>query len=335
MTSLEGLISPDVSDGGPLMAPDLICNYIDDFTNEAPYSDNSGYCTLHEIAWKNKDRSALFEDVVGSYKSLKIFVKFTDGFQERLLVTPEYKVALSDAKLWFDGQEVPKTTFTQQDSYWMPTKDEDEGEDQQMASDDEDQQMDSDDKRESRHMGTDDGPDWPTSSEAQGAFIVCGIPGIGKSSFLYYVLVERLLANLPTCFQTEPDVFTYWCDKGVFRCKLERTETGFLIPSRVWFLVDSNKKIEEPDTKILNTHARVIQAASPRKNRLDWTRKRSIFTYIWYMKPSPLSELLIMKQFWPRKPSDEQVTKFVANYGPSARLIAGFAHATDEYGEQL
>ncbi|KAG7094716.1 hypothetical protein E1B28_005536 [Marasmius oreades] len=294
--------------------------YLDDFAKESFHNEDPDYCTLHEIAWKNKDRTALFENVVGSesYKSLKLIVPLVGGKQRRLLVTTEYKTALSDANLWFNGQEVPRTTFTQDESYWMPAVHEDP-------------KMDSDDKGEDLHMGTDKGPDWPTSSEPQGVFIVCGIPGIGKSCFLYYVLVERLLANLPTCFQTHPNDFTYWCDKGVFQCTMERVRLGFVIPSDVWFLVDSNQKVKAPRAGILNTYARVIQAASPRKDRLDWARKENQQPYTWIMKPSPLPELLIMRHFWAPKPTVEEVTEFVANYGPSARIIIGFARQPNRY----
>ncbi|KAG7096387.1 hypothetical protein E1B28_003831 [Marasmius oreades] len=302
------------------MAPDSerFFNTLDGFTNRDYEIDDPNYRNLYEVAWKSKDRNAIFEDVVGSepYKSLKLVLPHTVGHQDHLLVTSEYKAALSDAKRWFDGREDLKTKFTQEESCWKPlSEDEGEGEDQQI--------------------NTDADPDWPTSSSAQGVLIVCGMPGIGKSCFLYYVLVERLLANLPTCFQTERDRFTYWCDKGVFNCDMEPLRIGFRIPSSVWFLIDSNMDIVSPSSDILRTCARVIQAASPLNARLRWKRKQNLFTYHWFMKPSPLRELLIMRQFWPVPLTDEQVTEFVTSYGPSIRLITQYAHRLYQYRVDL
>ncbi|KAG7088594.1 hypothetical protein E1B28_012569 [Marasmius oreades] len=129
-------------------------------------------------------------------------------------------------------------------------------------------------------------------SPSRNVFIVCGMPGIGKSYFLYYVLVERLLARLPTCLQTEPDYFIYWHAMGLSRISM--TEFGEILPDNVWFLVDSNQDNVYPRDKILHSGARTLQATPSRANRLNWIDKLDVQPYQWYMKPSPVRELLMM-----------------------------------------
>ncbi|KAG7099911.1 hypothetical protein E1B28_001709 [Marasmius oreades] len=284
----------------------------------------SSFWELYQVAWEHRDRSALFQDVDPSqkYQSLKVLFPLTEDAQERILVASEYRAALSDAKRWFVGETPSKTKFTQEDSYWRPPVSEDEGEG-------EDQQMDID------HPDLDD-TDWSDPICPHTTFIVCGMPGIGKSVFLYYVLVERLLRNLPTCLQIEPDCFTYWCAEGV--SEIQMNEFKRPLSKDVWFLVDSNQDITRPHRNILTSGARVLQVASPRKSHLEWTEKRTTFTYKWFMKPSPLPELLMMRPLWPFWRSaltDEQATTFVEEYGPSPRLIMSYAARPDEYCHDL
>ncbi|KAG7088200.1 hypothetical protein E1B28_012217 [Marasmius oreades] len=284
----------------------------------------SSFQELYQVAWKRRDRNALFQDVEPGqkHKSLKIFFELNEDPQERILVIPEYRAALSDAKRWFVGQTPLKTKFTEEDFYWRSPVSEGEGEG-------EDRQMDID-------VPDVDDTEWSDPSCPYSTFIVCGMPGIGKTCFLYYVLVERLLRNLPTCFQTEKSSFTYWCAEGVSEIstlgKFRRR-----LSNDVWFLVDSNQFIDSPDANILASGARIIQAASPRKARLQWAEKRSAYTYKWFMKPSPLPELLMMP-FWPSYPSaltEEQVTTFAEKYGPSPRLIIHYARRLDGYSRVL
>ncbi|KAG7095721.1 hypothetical protein E1B28_006434 [Marasmius oreades] len=277
----------------------------------------SSFQELYQVAWKRRDRNALFQDVEPGqkYKSLKVLFPLTEDAQEHILVTSEYREALSDAKRWFVGQTPSKTKFTEEDSYWRPPVSESEGVG-------EDQQMDID-------IPDIDDTEWSNPICPYSTFIVCGMPGIGKTLFLYYVLVERLLRNLPTCLQTEPHRFIYWCAEGVSEIHLDRFR--WTLPKDVWFLVDSNQDIICPHSDILASGARIIQAASPRRARLRWTEKQSAYTYKWFMKPSPLRELLMMRRYWPSPPTEKEVTTFVRDYGSSTRLIILYAARPDEY----
>ncbi|KAG7088595.1 hypothetical protein E1B28_012570 [Marasmius oreades] len=74
------------------------------------------YQQLRELAWEKQDRSAHFEDVADAepgqkYESLKVIFPYTAGTLKSILVTSEYKSALSDAKRWFAGQEPPKKSL--------------------------------------------------------------------------------------------------------------------------------------------------------------------------------------------------------------------------------
>ncbi|KAG7094101.1 hypothetical protein E1B28_007718 [Marasmius oreades] len=201
------------------------------------------------------------------------------------------QIALSDANRWFAGQEPSKTKFTREDSHWrrcVSLNDEDDGEDQQTDTYD---------------------PAWDRDegqNSTSGAFIVCGIPGIGKSYFLYYLLVERLLRRLPTCFHN------------------------------VWFLVDSNEQ-NISLAAISASGARLIQAASPGRARLRWIEKQNAFAYVWLMKPSSTRELLIMSQFWPDSKfvTKEEVKTFATAYGPSIHFIHRYARELDRYRSKL
>jgi len=120
---------------------------------------------------------------------------------------------------------------------------------------------------------------------------------IGKSLFLYYILMERLLAGLPTCFQTAPGFITFWCEEGVFQIPLGdhvAARVAEAIPVNAWFLVDSNLRYPTPDGMLKDIKACIVQAASPRTDHLKWTDKVRMEHFRWDIKPSPLKELLIM-----------------------------------------
>ncbi|KAG7094102.1 hypothetical protein E1B28_007719 [Marasmius oreades] len=304
---------------------------LDDPANQESFIDK--FQKLHELAWRKQDRSALFKDVAGSesepgqkYESLKVLFQFTSRYQRRILVTSEYQVALCDANRWFAGQEPSKTKFTQADSYG--------GEDHSPVrcispSEESEDEEEPEDEDESEDEDKED--------SACGAFIVCGTPGIGKSHFLYYVLVERLLNRLPTCFQTASNKFSYWCERGVFHYAMKEFGLGFTMSNNVWFLMDSNERNVSPNAAILASGARVIQAASPWKVCLGWTEKQNTYNYMWFMKPSPLREL---RRFWPDRKfakilTKKEVTTFATAYGPSPRLITQYARQIDQYRSKL
>ncbi|THU81861.1 hypothetical protein K435DRAFT_784857 [Dendrothele bispora CBS 962.96] len=247
----------------------------------------------------------------------------TDGFDqlfmpERVLVTPEYKAALLDAKRWFSGGKVLRTNAEDGPLSVSGDDDDDDGE-----------------------MGPpEEEVTWPTTNREphRHIFIVTGTPGVGKSLFLYYILVERLLAGLPTCFQTVPDFFTFWSEEGVFQIPLEARRLDHVqvaIPADAWFLVDSNEKYPTPDGILKDIDACVVQAAPTRSEHLRWTEKCNRMHFHWCIKSSPLNESLIMRRLNRPDITDEQWKRFFDTYGPSTRLLTSHAINPDKFEAEL
>ncbi|THU85816.1 hypothetical protein K435DRAFT_378692 [Dendrothele bispora CBS 962.96] len=223
-----------------------------------PETVTPGLQRLYDLAWKDRDRERLFQrEAANNDSGLNGFqyesVISTEGLEplhmgQRVLITPEYKAALSDAKHWFSGGTI------------LPT------DDVEMRS--------ADEKAPGKEAPGGEVP-WPANPDPRHhIFIVIGTPGVGKSLFLYYILVERLLAGLPTCFQTLPGFFTFWCEEGVFRIPLDEKDpypTGLAIPADAWFLVDSNDMYPIPDDILQDVKACVVQAAPPRDDHIWWT----------------------------------------------------------------
>ncbi|PBK92689.1 hypothetical protein ARMGADRAFT_1080759 [Armillaria gallica] len=106
-------------------------------------------------------------------------------------------------------------------------------------------------------------------------FVIMGHPGIGKTIFLYYVLLLRLQASQPTILVTHPDKVTIFLRHGVFFVSMTDFEDVMhVIPTNAWCLVDAN------------------ETALPKRKHLRWANKTiGILRYV--MKPFSLSELII------------------------------------------
>ncbi|KAK7447717.1 hypothetical protein VKT23_013973 [Stygiomarasmius scandens] len=331
-----------------------------------PGTVHSSLQHLYKLAWNDKDRKSLIRledsDLDFQYESLIP----TAGFDEmsmglRVLITPEYKAALSDAKCWFSGGEIPP--IIREDKEGGDEEGEETGREEtrrEKTGREETRREKTtrgDNKREDKGedsylfvAGMDDvemGPceekvAWSINHPNRKFFIVVGTPGvavIGKSLFLYYILVERLLARLPTCFQTVPAFFSYWCEEGVFRIPLPVGEEGVeirdAIPTNAWFLVDSNDSLPTPGAMLKRVNACVVQAASPRVEHLQWTEKASASHYHWFIKPSSLKESLKIKSLHHTEATDEQWKKFFEEYGPSTRLLVSYAHRPNIFNIEL
>ncbi|THU88472.1 hypothetical protein K435DRAFT_312355 [Dendrothele bispora CBS 962.96] len=187
---------------------------------------------LYELAWKNRNRESLFQLVSANNDSSPGGFQYeslisTEDFDELpmakygILITPEYKAALSDAKRWFSGGKVSPTASDTKNVLKPNERQDDEGE-SGTGEDGTGEDGTGEDGTGEDGTGEDKGKDkddvetglpeedWPADRTFDRRFfIVVGTPGIGKSLCLYYILVERLLARLPTCFQTVPGFFTF------------------------------------------------------------------------------------------------------------------------------
>ncbi|TPX35706.1 hypothetical protein SmJEL517_g01884 [Synchytrium microbalum] len=121
-----------------------------------------------------------------------------------------------------------------------------------------------------------------TVKEAMTSRAIIGNPGIGKSLFLLYELIERLLVGAPTALQNHRSFYYYFSESGVAK----RLSTEYC-PSRsaspTWALVDSNQEVDSPCGGFLdNKLVLVLQATSPKVKRYkEWTKQaRALYYYM-------------------------------------------------------
>ncbi|TPX47861.1 hypothetical protein SeLEV6574_g02414 [Synchytrium endobioticum] len=137
---------------------------------------------------------------------------------------------------------------------------------------------------------------------------VVGSPGIGKSVFLVYVLIERLLAGKPTALQFEPDGYYYFNVSGVkFYAQAVECPSSYENPT--WALADSNEDVAIPCVGFRrSSFAVIVQATSPRVARYkSWVKHREVNNGIYYMNNWTWEEIayygcevrrLNMKELW-------------------------------------
>jgi len=102
--------------------------------------------------------------------------------------------------------------------------------------------------------------------------IVTGHPGIGKTAFLYYLLLLKLSERTPVALQLR-DRYLLFTDEGVSSHSL--TAGLDVIPTDTWALSDSNDQVKEPCSAFLDAstlgHAWVMQTTSPVSTKWkDW-----------------------------------------------------------------
>jgi hypothetical protein len=112
----------------------------------------------------------------------------------------------------------------------------------------------------------------------------------GKTIFLYYLLVCRLLEQQPTAFQYNSEFIVLFDQDGVSfwhrNSKLPSTYS-----SKIWALVDSNQDVITPAPTLRRKSVFLVIAASPRSAR--WTDVGKISPYaLWFMNPFTLTELI-------------------------------------------
>ncbi|KAI0686459.1 hypothetical protein BC835DRAFT_1379432 [Cytidiella melzeri] len=160
---------------------------------------------------------------------------------------------------------------------------------------------------------------------------VSGQSGIGKTLWLYFVLMLRLSAKLPTIFQPYSDVCYYFHEKGVDEYKDDQlldvtpcTETW------IWWLIDSNQGNLVSYARTNNRSQFILYTASPRRDRFKWLSE-----YLWpseyYMEPWSTAEL-ICAQVARQKPVPEStIVRYAELYGHNVRRIGGLGTLDCEF----
>ncbi|KAK0200934.1 hypothetical protein DFS33DRAFT_1090415 [Desarmillaria ectypa] len=105
-------------------------------------------------------------------------------------------------------------------------------------------------------------------------FIIIGHPGIGKSIFLFYVLLLRLQASKPTILVTHPDKVTLFLQHGIFSISMADFKAAVhIIPNTAWCLVGCNESLKTVPEAIFNTPFFILHAALPKRKHLQWQNK--------------------------------------------------------------
>ncbi|KAK7462796.1 hypothetical protein VKT23_007377 [Stygiomarasmius scandens] len=287
--------------------------------------------TLYQEAFLKKNRKAFFSPVTNvdgspvldaqdiAYERLQAPLGVEGYLPESILVLADYRTAFKDIAGWFtyDRVSVIRTLVSPDDYDWARWVD---------FSDP--PQVDQSIKSSAATLSLVDNVR-PRNRSVQ----VVGIPGIGKSLFLIYTLVERLLLGLETCLQTRANYFTLWCSEGAFDIflddKFEKIIAPMtsrnLLPKGTWYLLDSNKTVSIPCSAIQDSFVRIVQASSPQMKRLEWVMKQSnVRNYRYLMKPPSLNEMKLMKTCQDKDMGlipDEAISDFFNKYGPSARML--------------
>ncbi|KAM6494818.1 hypothetical protein JOM56_009441 [Amanita muscaria] len=157
----------------------------------------------------------------------------------------------------------------------------------------------------------------PTYVTKKRAFVLLGHPGIGKTAFLYVLLVLRLQARLPTIFQSRDNHLCYF-DDNEFKSQFD--------PS-TWCLIDSNQHLNTVPGFIQDLKLFIVQASSPSSYRFEWTKKATGPVSRYFMKSWTLSELLVGRVLQDEACSEAQIESFSNRYGTSARSV--YTNAAD------
>jgi hypothetical protein len=127
------------------------------------------------------------------------------------------------------------------------------------------------------------------------SLIITALHNIGKTCFLYYVLLRLLCEEKTVAFQAN-NHFLLFQNTGV-QISLDSSgldDAGENIPHRTWALTDSHPEYVHPCKAFLTASRRgrawIVQTTSPSSKRWsEWHKYRS--AYIYWMDVFPLDEL--------------------------------------------
>jgi hypothetical protein len=145
-------------------------------------------------------------------------------------------------------------------------------------------------------------------------------------------------------------------DKGVHQLKYSASTDALEFKAEfaqsTWCLIDSNLTLTTVPGFILDLGFFIVQASSPRPERIEWVKKVSQPVLEYFLKPWTPSELIMgcvlersfiiaihgficsrtLQNNWQ---SERDLLSFYDQYGPSARLAYAHAASPHKYGESL
>lgn len=106
---------------------------------------------------------------------------------------------------------------------------------------------------------------------------------LGKTVFLFYVLIRRLKKRIATLFYSPTTHVLLFQEDGTYRFSdLSQADEGtFSFGFDVWFLIDMDKGLEPPPPVITDASPWPVQAASPNEVRFkSWKKHRQASIFI-------------------------------------------------------
>ncbi|KAG1753459.1 hypothetical protein EDB19DRAFT_1669442 [Suillus lakei] len=181
-------------------------------------------------------------------------------------------------------------------------------------------------------------------------FIVHGSAGIGKTHFLAYLLVKRLLARQPVTYQLDQlhsSVMCFTAD-GFFTLPEEGSEYHPLFQREdVWHLVDSTH--EDPSTHPNTAHTQALMWGACGKAifttfwpdslgfKVDWSPGYEVSLQRW-MRPCTWDEIVAMSALTAKKHDPGALLWSYTHFGSNARTcleVSRYANHADHYLDEL
>ncbi|KAJ7292819.1 hypothetical protein C8J57DRAFT_1267186 [Mycena rebaudengoi] len=166
--------------------------------------------------------------------------------------------------------------------------------------------------------------------------IVAGLPGIGKSAFARYILILRVIANLPTAIVYNSTFLHLYISGKRFEYPIHPDRVR-KFPANTWVLVDSGTRLIGVPEELWVAAGVIIQFMSPREGRAQWMKKVFPRPVVVAMQPWSEIELIAARsvQGPAPVPTNIQLHEFVEQYGGSARDAYVYAGQSRRYSEEL
>ncbi|KAK0239187.1 hypothetical protein EDD85DRAFT_1022578 [Armillaria nabsnona] len=161
---------------------------------------------------------------------------------------------------------------------------------------------------------------------ADRAYVVTGHPGIGKSLFIYYLLILRLISGLPTALQIgQTNSFHFFDSSGVYII-MHSLSSGSLrrfVPKGTWALVEDGIPSPEGQANIFSSPGSpffVVNTCSPQHRYSNYMNNK-IGSETYYMLPFSWKELMLCRHLLrrPEVPTENDTSRWYDRFGPSAR----------------
>ncbi|KZV66098.1 hypothetical protein PENSPDRAFT_755960 [Peniophora sp. CONT] len=175
----------------------------------------------------------------------------------------------------------------------------------------------------------------PLSNE-EASVVVTGQPGIGKTTFLLFLLLHRLERKQATALQVNSDYYLIFDAEGVVAVPISPLDDGDrLEKSRCWALVDSNEDVMIPCRRLRKHALRVVQTTSPKiERRQDWGKQHGARLYIMDL-PDAMEIGAIAKEhrFHTSSTTLPLTLTYTNKWGPCTRTVLAILQEIDQEGD--